>query len=87
MSFQIGSSLLDACVLSVLAKGDTYGYVLTQTMARSKQRTLVLAGGVAANSKLRGMKMLEDYEILEVCRTGVTGILRGWKTAPEITDL
>lgn len=35
MSFQIGSSLLDACVLSVLAKGDTYGYVLTQTMKQA----------------------------------------------------
>ncbi|MHC1722126.1 MAG: PadR family transcriptional regulator [Aminipila sp.] len=32
MGFQIGSALLDACVLSVLSKSDTYGYVLTQTM-------------------------------------------------------
>lgn len=30
MVFQIGSSLLDACVLSVLASGDAYGYQLTQ---------------------------------------------------------
>ena len=30
MTFQIGSTLLDACVLAVLAKGDTYGYQLTQ---------------------------------------------------------
>ena len=30
MAFQIGSSLLDACVLSVLAREDTYGYRLTQ---------------------------------------------------------
>ena len=28
--FQLGSSLLDACVLAVLAKEDAYGYVLTQ---------------------------------------------------------
>lgn len=32
MVFQIGSTLLDACVLSYLQKGDTYGYVLTQTL-------------------------------------------------------
>lgn len=32
MGFQIGSALLDACVLSVLSRGDTYGYLLTQTM-------------------------------------------------------
>ncbi|MDQ0157431.1 PadR family transcriptional regulator [Robertmurraya andreesenii] len=30
MSFQLGSSLLDACVLAVLAKEDAYGYSLTQ---------------------------------------------------------
>lgn len=32
MGFQVGSTLLDACVLAVLQRGDTYGYVLTQTM-------------------------------------------------------
>ncbi|OQB23277.1 MAG: Transcriptional regulator PadR-like family protein [Firmicutes bacterium ADurb.Bin182] len=32
MNFQLGSTLLDACVLSVLSKGDTYGYVLTQSI-------------------------------------------------------
>lgn len=30
MVFQLGSALLDACVLAVLDQGDTYGYVLTQ---------------------------------------------------------
>ncbi len=30
MVFQLGSPLLDACVLAVLKKGDIYGYVLTQ---------------------------------------------------------
>ncbi|MCE5235043.1 MAG: PadR family transcriptional regulator [Clostridiaceae bacterium] len=32
MIFQLGSALLDACVLSVLDRGDTYGYVLTQSV-------------------------------------------------------
>lgn len=32
MSFQLGAALLDACVLSILKDGDTYGYVLTQNM-------------------------------------------------------
>ena len=32
MVFQLGSSLLDACVLAVLSRGDTYGYVLTQNI-------------------------------------------------------
>lgn len=32
MVFQLGSALLDACVLAVLCKEDTYGYVLTQNV-------------------------------------------------------
>ncbi|MDV0444858.1 hypothetical protein MmiAt1_04020 [Methanimicrococcus sp. At1] len=32
MGFQVGAALLDACVLSMLQKEDTYGYVLTQTL-------------------------------------------------------
>ena len=30
--FQISSSIMDACVLAVLEKGDTYGYELTQSV-------------------------------------------------------
>lgn len=30
MTFQLGSGLLETCVLSILTEGDTYGYVLTQ---------------------------------------------------------
>lgn len=30
MVFQLGSALLDACVLAILSKEDTYGYKLTQ---------------------------------------------------------
>ena len=32
MIFQLGSALLDACVLAILDRGDTYGYVLTQNV-------------------------------------------------------
>ena len=32
MLFSVGAALLDACVLSVLRKEDTYGYELTQTL-------------------------------------------------------
>ncbi len=32
MVFQLGSPLLDACVLAALNNEDTYGYVLTQTV-------------------------------------------------------
>jgi len=32
MAFQLGAALLDACVLSVLSREDTYGYILTQNV-------------------------------------------------------
>lgn len=32
MTFQTGASLLDACVLAIAAKGDTYGYQLNQNL-------------------------------------------------------
>jgi PadR family transcriptional regulator PadR len=35
MVFQVGSALLDACVLAVLKEEDAYGYVLTQTLRES----------------------------------------------------
>lgn len=34
MGFKIESSLLEACVLAVLSREDTYGYVLTQSMKK-----------------------------------------------------
>lgn len=47
----------------------------------SKESMIIESTG--APEKIDGlMKMLEGYEILEVCRTGVTGILRGWETEP-----
>ena len=30
MAFAMGTSLLDGCVLAILSKEDTYGYILTQ---------------------------------------------------------
>lgn len=49
----------------------------------SKESMIIESTG--APEKIDGlMKMLEGYEIIEVCRTGVTGIMRGWETdAPE----
>ena len=32
MTFGLSAALLDACVLAVLSRGDTYGYVLTQNV-------------------------------------------------------
>ena len=35
MGFKIESSLLDACALAILSRGDTYGYEITQQMKTS----------------------------------------------------
>ena len=35
MAFKIESSLLDACALSILDRGDTYGYEITQSMKQA----------------------------------------------------
>lgn len=32
MTFQLGTGLLDSCVLAILEKEDTYGYALTQSV-------------------------------------------------------
>jgi acetolactate synthase I/III small subunit len=49
----------------------------------SKESMIIESTG--APEKIDGlMKMLEGYEILEVCRTGVTGILRGWNKEPPV---
>lgn len=49
----------------------------------SKESMIIESTG--APEKIDGlMKMLEGYEILEVCRTGVTGILRGWDKDQQV---
>ena len=35
MAFKIESSLLDACALAILTRGDTYGYEITQSMKQA----------------------------------------------------
>ena len=35
MAFQLGSALMDACVLAVLTRGDTYGYVFNTASKRN----------------------------------------------------
>jgi PadR family transcriptional regulator PadR len=37
LGFPITANLLDACVLSMLARGDTYGYEITQDLHESLQ--------------------------------------------------
>lgn len=60
MTFQLGGALLDGCVLAVLSEGDTYGYILTQslrTATRISESTLY-----PVLRRLQKEKYLETYD-------------------------
>ena len=57
MTFQIGSVLLDACVLAILAKEDTYGYRLTQQI----KETL----GVSESTLYPVLRRLQNYRLTD----------------------
>ncbi len=57
MAFQITASLLDACVLSMLARGDTYGYEITQNLRDSLQ--------VSESTLYPVLRRLQNSEFLE----------------------
>ena len=51
MIFQIGSALLDACVLSVLEREDMYGYILTQNVRGCGYFRIHVISGTAQTAK------------------------------------
>lgn len=58
--FQLGSALLDACVLAVVSRGDTYGYLLTQdirTVLEVSESTLY-----PVLRRLQSDRMLTTYD-------------------------
>ena len=75
MSFQVGSSLLDACVLAILKKEDTYGYKLTQEIKE------VL--GVSESTLYPVLRRLEKEGYLSIYDEAVTGRNRRYY---KITD-
>ncbi|MDR0347148.1 MAG: PadR family transcriptional regulator [Coriobacteriales bacterium] len=61
MGFPITASLLDACVLSMLARGDTYGYELTQNLHESLQVSESTLYPVLR--RLQGGEFLRTYDM------------------------
>jgi PadR family transcriptional regulator PadR len=60
LGFPITATLLDACVLSMLARGDTYGYELTQKLhdsLRVSESTLY-----PVLRRLQGSALLQTYD-------------------------
>jgi len=61
VAFQITTSLLDACVLSVLSRNDTYGYELTQNLRENLQVSESTLYPVLR--RLQGSECLTTYDL------------------------
>ena len=61
MGFQITATLLDACVLSILARDDTYGYELTQSLRERLQVSESTLYPVLR--RLQGSAFLRTYDL------------------------
>ncbi len=65
MVFQVGSTILDACVLSILKKGDTYGYKLTQEVKQHLE--------VSESTLYPVLRRLQKEQLLETYDEEVMG--------------
>lgn len=96
MVFQLGSALLDACVLAVLSEGDTYGYVLTQ---RVRQVIEVSESSLyPVLRRLQKEQFLTTYDqpyqgrnrryysLTEAGRSQLAGYIKEWELYKEKVD-
>lgn len=89
MTFQLGSSLLDACVLAILHKEDTYGYKLTQevkeivTVSESTLypvlRRLTKDGYLGTYDKEHMGRNRRYYQLTDAGKVKYEEFLRDWK--------
>ena len=66
MGFKIESSLLDACALAILSRGDTYGYEITQQMKGLLAQITVRVLGRADSIESMKEEMFKIQEMIEV---------------------
>jgi PadR family transcriptional regulator PadR len=96
MVFQVGSALLDACILSLLSQKDAYGYVLTQNVKdilSVSESTLYPVLRRLQNEKyLTAYDMPFDgrnrryYQITESGAERLRGYVREWAEYKETID-
>ena len=96
MTFQIGSVLLDACVLAILAKEDTYGYRLTQQIKETlgvSESTLYPILRRLENSKCLSIYSVEHrgrlrkyYRITDIGIARIQDFLAGWQSMLNIYE-
>ena len=65
MAFQLGSAMMDACVLAVVMREDTYGYRLTQEVKQIMD--------VSESTLYPVLRRLQKEELLETYDVAVMG--------------
>ncbi len=96
MVFQLSAGMLDACVLSVLDKGDAYGYVLTQNIKNVVDisesslypilRRLQGAGCLVTYDQPFGGRNRRYYQITDMGRQQLEYFRSGWIEYKESID-
>lgn len=96
MAFTIGSTLLDACVLAVLAREDAYGYRLTQQIRQVVDisestlypvlRRLQKDGAVQSYDQPYMGRNRRYYQLTDKGRQMYGEYLREWKNFREQVD-
>lgn len=96
MIFQINSTMLEACVLAVLSKEETYGYKLTQEIMKLVSISESTLYPVLRRLQKNGMLSVRDepymgrnrryYHITEYGRNQLEMYKKEWENYKEVID-
>ncbi|MGE7908613.1 PadR family transcriptional regulator [Lysinibacillus xylanilyticus] len=96
MTFQLGSALLDACVLAIVDKEDAYGYSLTQQIQSVMDisestlypvlRRLQKANCLTTYDQPFQGRNRRYYQITEQGRIRLLELLKEWQKYKEMVD-
>ncbi|MFF2793243.1 PadR family transcriptional regulator [Lysinibacillus xylanilyticus] len=96
MTFQLGSALLDACVLAIVDKEDAYGYLLTQQIQSVMDisestlypvlRRLQKANYLTTYDQPYQGRNRRYYQITEQGRIRLLELLKEWQKYKENVD-
>jgi len=96
MTFQLGSALLDACVLAIVDKEDAYGYSLTQQIQSVMDisestlypvlRRLQKADCLITYDQPYQGRNRRYYQITEQGRIRLLELLKEWQKYKEMVD-
>lgn len=94
MDAQMKRGLLEACVLSLLLKGDSYGYLLIQEVSALMPisestlypvlRRLEAAGHLTVYSREHNGRLRKYYAITETGKTQIHAFLKEWEDVNRV---